>query len=266
MRRGGGRELKAPDQDCGPRWRGSLARWDPAMSLWRTPQCSLLEGLDVFSETWPRWGLMHGGECSALPMPARLTSGNESGSWPTIRKSDADRGGRGDLLQAVSGNQNSHFKFPTPTVHGNYQTPKPGTKRGTGLATAVKTWPTPAASKHTRNAANAEDLMQANGLSWVPGTKPYSRKTGKPVQTTLADAVMWPTPTAVTDSGGAALCKWGGAGARAKLRTMVDDKTLNGALNPTWVEWLMGWPLGWTDCAVSATDKFRQWFGWHGKH
>ena len=30
-------------------------------------------------------------------------------------------------------------------------------------------------------------------------------------------------------------------------------RTNGGALNPTWVEWLMGFPLGWTDCAPSAT-------------
>jgi hypothetical protein len=37
-----------------------------------------------------------------------------------------------------------------------------------------------------------------------------------------------------------------------------------GKLNPTWVEWLMGWPLGWTDCAASATAKFRLWLRSHG--
>ena len=26
-----------------------------------------------------------------------------------------------------------------------------------------------------------------------------------------------------------------------------------------WVEWLMGWPLGWTDLRPLATDRFRQW-------
>ena len=28
-----------------------------------------------------------------------------------------------------------------------------------------------------------------------------------------------------------------------------------GSLNPTWVEWLMGWPLGWTDLKPLETDK-----------
>jgi hypothetical protein len=60
-------------------------------------------------------------------------------------------------------------------------------------------------------------------------------------------ARMWPTPTAVTDTGGSAMCKWGGSGARAKLRAMTSSQELNGALNPTWVELLMGFPPGWTD-------------------
>jgi hypothetical protein len=38
-----------------------------------------------------------------------------------------------------------------------------------------------------------------------------------------------------------------------------------GQLNPTWVEWLMGWPLGWTDCAAPATARFRQWLDSHGR-
>jgi hypothetical protein len=29
----------------------------------------------------------------------------------------------------------------------------------------------------------------------------------------------------------------------------------SGQLNPTWVEWLMGWPLGWTDLKPLETDK-----------
>jgi DNA (cytosine-5)-methyltransferase 1 len=29
----------------------------------------------------------------------------------------------------------------------------------------------------------------------------------------------------------------------------------SGKLNPTWVEWLMGWPLEWTDLNPLVTDK-----------
>jgi hypothetical protein len=38
-----------------------------------------------------------------------------------------------------------------------------------------------------------------------------------------------------------------------------------GQLNPTWVEWLMGWPLGWTDLKRLETDKYRQWLQLHGR-
>lgn len=37
-----------------------------------------------------------------------------------------------------------------------------------------------------------------------------------------------------------------------------------GPLNPTWVEWLMGWPLGWTDLAPLETGRFQQWRRLHG--
>jgi len=30
-------------------------------------------------------------------------------------------------------------------------------------------------------------------------------------------------------------------------------------LNPLFVEWLMGWPLGWTDFTVSVTESFHLW-------
>ena len=33
------------------------------------------------------------------------------------------------------------------------------------------------------------------------------------------------------------------------------SEQIGGSLNPTWVEWLMGWPLGWTDLKPSATAK-----------
>lgn len=38
-----------------------------------------------------------------------------------------------------------------------------------------------------------------------------------------------------------------------------------GQLNPDWVEWLMGWPIGWTDLKQSAMDKFLRWWRLLGK-
>jgi len=196
-----------PAADSGEKWPASFAKQDRATSSWKTPQCSLLAGLDEFSEIWPRWGLMRAGECSEQSMPAHLTSETESGSWPTPRSTDGDRGGRGDLIQAVRGNPNSHYRlWPTPTVFGNYNRKGVSANSGDGLATALKMWPTPTVQDSKNNGAPSQ--MERN-------TKPLNAEVG-------------------------------------------------GALNPPWVEWLMGWPIGWTDCAASATDKFRQWCDSHG--
>lgn len=35
---------------------------------------------------------------------------------PTLRKSDVERGGRGDLIQAVRGNPNSHYRTSLTTL------------------------------------------------------------------------------------------------------------------------------------------------------
>ena len=45
----------------------------------------------------------------------------------------------------------------------------------------------------------------------------------------------------------------------------IPTDQIGGQLNPMWVEWLMGWPIGWTDCDVLETDKFQQWLHSHGK-
>ena len=37
-----------------------------------------------------------------------------------------------------------------------------------------------------------------------------------------------------------------------------------GQLNPEWVEWLMGWPIGWTALEPLATDRFQRWLRLHG--
>jgi DNA (cytosine-5)-methyltransferase 1 len=72
---------------------------------------------------------------------------------------------------------------------------------------------------------------------------------------------MWPTPKASAGGPDYAKAERGkkpGGSPSPSLPTVV-----GGSLNPTWVEWLMGWPLGWTDCAVSGMDRFREWCGSH---
>jgi hypothetical protein len=55
----------------------------------------------------------------------------------------------------------------------------------------------------------------------------------------------------------------GPAGA-ARTRQLRQRADVVGQLNPTWVEWLMGWPLGWTDLKPLETDKSQRWPHSHG--
>lgn len=70
----------ASDPDSGVKVRGLLAKWSQRESCWKTAQFSLLEGSGVFSETWPRWGLMRDGECWEREKPDFPTSATASGS------------------------------------------------------------------------------------------------------------------------------------------------------------------------------------------
>lgn len=38
-----------------------------------------------------------------------------------------------------------------------------------------------------------------------------------------------------------------------------------GHVNPIFAEWLMNWPIGWTDLKPLETDKYQQWFEQHGR-
>jgi hypothetical protein len=43
------------------------------------------------------------------------------------------------------------------------------------------------------------------------------------------------------------------------------NEAVGGLLNPTWVEWLMGWPIGWTALRPLETARFQEWLQQHGK-
>jgi hypothetical protein len=82
------------------------------------------------------------------------------------------------------------------------------------------------------------------------------RRDGKKgTQQSLTTAVMtWPTPRT------AGMCGGSGSWDLLNKNTTVEEARLMGAgnggqLNPPWVEWLMGWPIGWTDLKPLGTDK-----------
>lgn len=100
-------------------------------------------------------------------------------------------------------------------------------------------WPTPTLPNGGRTLHHVDEWR---------GRSAYHK--GKKVQVDLSAAVkMWPTPTVSGNYNRKGASKTSGDG----LATAA-----GGALNPTWVEWLMGFPLGWTDCADSETPSSRK--------
>lgn len=247
----------ALDQDSGKKWSASLARLDPDSFSWKTPQLSLLEAGKELLRSWPRWAMWDETECWPLPTPERPTRDKESGLWPTP-VADGDR--RTNYAQGGTSLGFAVRNWPTPTVKGNYNRKGLSAKSGDGLATAVKKYPTP-------TARDSSPERFESGL-----------KRNSPKLTTVVEAMRrgvphggmrtppsYPTPTGMTASGGSALCKWGGAGARKRLNELLPSEEVNGALNPEWVEWLMGWPLGWTDLKPLATVRFQTWLSSRGR-
>jgi hypothetical protein len=78
----------------------------------------------------------------------------------------------------------------------------------------------------------------------------------------------WPTPRASDYKGATsadAMSKAAARGFSPNLPEAAAAAAGGGSLNPMWVEWLMGWPLGWTDLKPLGMDKFQQWQQQHGR-
>ena len=166
--------------------------------------------------------------------------------------------------------------WPTPTTDSANNRTKKYAQGGTPLTMAIQTWPTPTsrdwkdqigAYPPSTNVTRGETLMNTvTRRSWpTPAARDWKdtgentnyekiAKKGK-----LAGAVkMWPTPNASDnrDRGNLsdpAIQRRIAMGKQVGLTMAVKEKKGGGTLNPTWVEWLMGYPTGWTDLSPSET-------------
>jgi hypothetical protein len=127
-----------------------------------------------------------------------------------------------------------------------------------GLATYSETWPR---SGMTRNgtAYHLPPLVPltdatVSGLLATPTTK--ANQLAPSMQKHPGCRRLWPTPRATAAM---AFGKQGRPDKDARLEDVVANiSERNGGLNPTWIEWLMGFPLGWTACELWATPSSRK--------
>jgi hypothetical protein len=110
------------------------------------------------------------------------------------------------------------------------------TIRGIEFGSSLQIFPTPVAS----------DTSSRN-TKYAQGGTPLS----------LA-VKIYPTPTCHNSKEGAYPAEY-----NRKTPTLATHA--GGKLNPTWVEWMMGWTLGWTDLKPLETDKYHYARQQHGK-
>lgn len=203
--------------------RESFARFDRTTRSWKTPQCLFPGVLDEFSGTWPKSGMMLRGQCWELTTSELRTSESEYG-----------------------------FSRRTPDGISFFHTPcTGGLDGGSNSRKALsKIFLTPMASEGLRSTFSPEVLAE----HWR--VKPKSNLSEQ-----IAFETVFPTPRTK------GLC--GGSGSFASLNRLLDSGSITeterramasgngGHLNPEWVEWLMGWTIGWTDLGASATGKCR---------
>jgi len=90
------------------------------------------------------------------------------------------------------------------------------------------------------------------------GGRQRSKSSGAKIRPSLgmmARKQLWPTPTATANQLSPSMQKW--------AAHQVFEEQVGGSLNPMWVEWLMGWPIGWTDLKPLGMDKFHSWLQAH---
>jgi hypothetical protein len=123
------------------------------------------------------------------------------------------------------------------------------------------------------NGSHKQQVGLEQYIAWFPQRAPtptvdgnYNRKgLSKDSGDGLATFVRkLPTPCATDHKTGYPDSPAGRAQRAQRAKPLRDTAAPGGQLNPTWVEWLMGWPLGWTDCAASATARYQPWCASHG--
>ena len=243
------RAYAAREADFGRSLRVSFAKFDPATYSWKIPHFLFQGDWATFSPTWPRYGMMVRGECYPLQpwvadtgvtafgelSAAGIESAEESAPWPTPTVHDKIRG------QVAAHGREKHQGYGT---QGNLNDAV--VRRAESAP-----WPTPTA--HAAKPVCNE--KPRNGLN-------YAVERGK------TKSHLYPTVGTQTMGG----C----SGSFAKLKELEEIGRLTpeerramsshltggkdpdvancGMLNPDWVEWLMGWPIWWTDVEFFNAD------------
>lgn len=270
--------LTAPAPASGGKCTELSMRYDRNSHSWKTHLCLWDEDLPESSVILPKSGTMRNGLCWERTMWEPRTSESASGylhmiPTPTAcnapNKGSHSRGPK-SLMDVATTGWMPGMMWPTATTKG-----LDGGSNSRHAARSRGMWPTPRAGK--TGAENPESWLARYAAGKVstpplglavkipsPLASDYKRRGPKSSQQGLPEFVrMFPTPRTK------GMC--GGTGSFQQLKSLETQGIISseerrqmtagsgGQLNPTWVEWLMGWPLEWTALKPLATDKYRLW-------
>jgi hypothetical protein len=200
----------------------------------------------VCGNTWRGWlakldpdsSLWRTAQCSFLE--------EEPESLQTLPRSGMTRGGLlWELPMSERRTKETGFGFwPTPKAsddkkaRGNpFKNAQDTIRRGFSLslpeAIAINKWPTPRSCSAMASTITPESAWAENRF---------------PNLETIVGRSVFPTPTRRDFKSGT------GAQPREGHSPPLSN-VVGGTLNPNWTEWLMGWPLGWTDLKPLGMDK-----------
>lgn len=225
---------------------GSSTKLSRATQSLKTYQPFGLRDWTTYSGRSLRSGMTRNGTVYPLQPLALLTDATESGLWPTPRAQDSKHGAATD--------------WELTTDHA-------GTVGSLRVQVVKRMWPTPTAVWRPMegNVRILREKVLAGEMSEQEATAMLGKS---PFEAQGTIPQMWPTPAA-RDYRGAngyetTLDKME-QGRRAHLDQLpnavqvVEGKAIRGTLNPMWVEWLMGFPLGWTDLKPSEMPSSRKY-------
>lgn len=218
-------------ETCGQPPCESFAKYNRGRRYWKT--CRDSQDMPIFTKSWGGYakaGLMHDGQLYPQPEWEPRTSENDSGYWPTPNTEGFRSDGELRQLARKVTNKNEFRGMSERAAESKRQ----------------RFFPTPTVSC-------------ANGARNATALRKHQEKHNTGV--TLNDYVtQFPTPTANDWKGGTSTArKDTGKPRRDRLDHLFEPTSTGGKLNPRWVEWLMGWPIGWTSLEPLETDRFHQW-------
>jgi hypothetical protein len=252
---------------CGHTLPASPVKSNPSGVFSRTSPTIYRWDLNRSAMTWATWVTKLRQACLARKKWVRRTAASGCSSWPTVRVSSANGASQREI---AAGNPKQRLEVGVV----NWATPntldhlpqrsaeamerlmgkgghREGSTRPSNLREQIL-WPTPRAQKVSSENPDAWSARQQAGKVATPPLP-------------LA-AAMWPTITAQDAKNNAGASQFQRntkpLNVEAALHCSHPTPTATGAasqpiLNPAFTEWLMGWPIGWTESVPAVTGWCR---------